>query len=158
MKASKLVPFKNIASKLKSAKRARKKIVFTNGTFDLLHRGHVEYLESARTMGDILVVGLNTDASVKSYKGPKRPVNPQRDRAMVLSALACVDYIVLFGDSTPIRLIKEIKPDVLVKGADWKLCDIVGRAEVESWGGRVKRIKYLKGHSTTGILKKLGYE
>ena len=111
--------------------RSSKKIVFTNGTFDILHRGHVAYLEKARKAGDVLVVGVNSDASVRAYKGPGRPVNPERDRLFVLAALQCVDYVVLFSDPTPIKLISKLRPDVLAKGADWKLADIVGAVEVQ---------------------------
>jgi len=137
-------------------RRRKKKIVFTNGTFDILHLGHVSYLQKARACGDVLIVGVNNDQSVKGYKGPKRPLNPQADRLKVLTALTCVDYAVLFGDPTPIKLIKAIRPNVLVKGADWKLKDIVGAGEVKGWRGKVKRVSFIKGKSTTRVLKKLG--
>lgn len=133
----------------------RKKIVFTNGTFDILHAGHVRYLAKARALGDVLIVGVNDDASVRAYKGPGRPVNPQEDRLEVLAALACVDHVVLFGESTPIRLILKIRPQVLVKGADWKAGDIVGGPEVKNWGGKVKRITFLKGRSTTNVITRI---
>ena len=135
--------------------RSSKKIVFTNGTFDILHRGHVTYLEKARKAGDILVVGVNSDASVRAYKGPGRPVNPEGDRLFVLAALQCVDYVVLFSDPTPIQLISKLCPDVLAKGADWKLADIVGAVEVQGWGGKVKRIPFLKGRSSTRVINRL---
>ena len=135
--------------------KLRKKIVFTNGTFDILHRGHVSYLEKARAAGDLLVVGVNSDSSVRSYKGPGRPVNPEKDRLFVLAALQCVDYVVLFSDSTPLNLIMKVKPDILAKGADWKLKDIVGAPEVMSWGGKVKRIQFVKGRSSTRVINKL---
>ncbi len=135
--------------------KLRKKIVFTNGTFDILHRGHVSYLEKARAAGDLLVVGVNSDSSVRSYKGPGRPVNPEKDRLFVLAALQCVDYVVLFSDPTPLSLIMKVKPDVLAKGADWKLKDIVGAPEVMSWGGKVKRIQFVKGRSSTKVINKL---
>ncbi|HCM42167.1 MAG TPA: D-glycero-beta-D-manno-heptose 1-phosphate adenylyltransferase [Candidatus Omnitrophica bacterium] len=135
--------------------KLHKKIVFTNGTFDILHRGHVSYLEKARAAGDLLVVGVNSDSSVRSYKGPGRPVNPEKDRLFVLAALQCVDYVVLFSDSTPFNLIMKMKPDVLAKGADWKLKDIVGAPEVMSWGGKVKRIQFVKGRSSTKVINKL---
>lgn len=135
--------------------KLRKKIVFTNGTFDILHRGHVSYLEKARSAGDLLVVGVNSDSSVRSYKGPGRPVNPEADRLYVLAALQCVDYVVLFSDSTPLNLIMKLKPDVLAKGADWKLKDIVGAPEVIGWGGSVKRIQFVKGRSSTRVINKL---
>src|SRR3989338_5933341 len=111
-------------------RRERRKVVFTNGTFDILHRGHVSYLEKARAAGDILVVGLNSDRSVRSYKGPGRPLNPQADRAFVLAALDCVDFVVIFDEPTPLKLICRVRPAVLVKGADWKLKDIAGAMEV----------------------------
>ena len=140
------------------AKRLRaqgKKIVFTNGTFDLLHWGHVVYLEKARCFGDVLVVGVNSDRSVKSYKGPDRPLNPEQDRLRVLAALSAVDYAVLFREPTPRELILKIKPDVLVKGADWKKSEIAGARDVESWGGKVKRIRLVPGRSTTRLIRLL---
>lgn len=135
--------------------KTKKKIVFTNGTFDILHRGHVTYLEKARAAGDLLVVGVNSDSSVRSYKGPGRPVNPQADRLFVLAALQCVDYVVLFSEPTPLRLILRLQPDVLAKGADWKLKDIVGAPEVLSRGGQVKRIQFVKGRSSTKVINRL---
>ncbi len=132
-----------------------KKIVFTNGCFDILHAGHVHYLEQAKELGDELVVGLNSDSSVKTLKGPSRPINNLEQRAKVLSSLKCVDRIVSFADETPIKLIKEIKPDVLVKGGDYKVKDVVGHKEVRSWGGEVKIIPLVPGLSTTNLIKKL---
>ena len=142
----------DLAQKLRAA---RKKIVFTNGTFDILHLGHVTYLQKAKACGDILIIGINSDKSVKSYKGPDRPVNPERDRMGVLAALECVDYVVLFSEPTPLNLIMLSRPNVLVKGADWKKADIVGAKEVESWGGKVKRISFVAGRSTTNIINKM---
>ena len=136
-------------------RRRGKRIVFTNGTFDILHLGHVQYLQKARSFGDVLMVGVNTDRSVKSYKTPDRPVNPERDRALVLSALECVDYVVLFDDPTPVELIKRIKPDVLAKGADWKKSQIAGAREVEHWGGQVRLVRLTRGRSTTGTIEKI---
>jgi len=136
-------------------KNKKKTVVFTNGTFDILHRGHVAYLQAARKLGDCLIVGLNTDASIRRIKGPKRPINPNRDRAEVLAALGCVDYVVLFGDDTPERLIHALVPDVLVKGADWKKGDIVGGDFVEAHGGSVRRIRLTKGRSTTNVIKRV---
>jgi rfaE bifunctional protein nucleotidyltransferase chain/domain len=135
------------------AKGAR--IVFTNGCFDILHPGHVKYLNKARSLGDILVVGLNSDASVRAIKGKSRPVNRLSDRALILASLSAVDYVVPFGESTPERLIKVIKPDILVKGGDWKVKDIVGGDFVVSRGGRVASIPFVKGYSTTSLIKKL---
>ena len=132
-----------------------KKVVFTNGCFDILHAGHVHYLEQAKELGDELVVGLNSDSSVKTLKGPSRPINNLEQRAKVLSSLKCVDRIVSFADETPIKLIKEIKPDVLVKGGDYKVKDVVGHKEIRSWGGEVKIIPLVPGLSTTNIIKKL---
>lgn len=142
-----------LAARLRSRK---KKIVFTNGTFDILHLGHVTYLQKAKNKGDILIVGVNSDRSVKSYKSPDRPFNPERDRLEVLAALECVDYVVLFEEPTPLGLILAIRPEVLAKGADWKKEQIAGAREVESWGGEVARIPLVPGRSTTRILEKLG--
>ncbi len=136
-------------------KRAKKTVVFTNGIFDLLHRGHVEYLAKAKEQGDILIVGLNSDASTRRLKGPTRPLNKLTDRAAVLAALEAVDYIVSFGQDTPLRLITAIKPDILVKGAQYKKSEIVGAAEVESWGGKVVRAKMRQGLSTTELIRKI---
>ncbi|MCK5236977.1 MAG: D-glycero-beta-D-manno-heptose 1-phosphate adenylyltransferase [Deltaproteobacteria bacterium] len=136
-------------------KRRRKKLVFTNGCFDILHAGHVRYLKKAKSLGDILVVGLNTDKSVRKIKGPKRPINTEADRAEVLSALLSVDYVVPFGDDTPIKLIEKIRPDILVKGADWKKGSIVGEDLLKSYGGKVRRITLAKGRSTTDVIKNI---
>ena len=133
----------------------RKKIVFTNGCFDILHKGHVSYLQKARKLGDALVVGINSDASVKRLKGPGRPVNSEKDRAFVLGALGCVDKVILFSEDTPEKLIRKVHPDVLVKGGDWKKKDVVGAPFVESYGGKVRLIPFVKGFSTTGLLGKI---
>ena len=143
---------KRLAQKLK---KRRKTIVFTNGCFDILHAGHVEYLEQARKMGDVLVLGLNSDSSTRRLKGPGRPVNNQKDRAKVLSGLSSVDYICFFNEDTPIHLIRLVKPNFLVKGADWSITQIAGVKEIAGWGGKVKLIKLLKGKSTTNILNKV---
>ena len=136
-------------------KQDRKRVVFTNGCFDILHAGHVHYLEKAKKLGDELVVGLNSDSSVKALKGNSRPVNNLEQRAKVLSSLQCVDKVVSFSDETPLKLIKAIKPDVLVKGGDYKVKDVVGHKEIKSWGGVVKIIPLVPGLSTTKIIKKL---
>ena len=136
-------------------KERGKKIVFTNGCFDILHAGHVAYLEKAKKLGDVLILGLNSDLSTRRLKGPGRPVNPQLDRARVLSGLQCVDYICLFNEDTPVKLILAFRPNVLVKGADWSVSSITGAREALSWGGKVVRIPLLKGRSTTNILKKV---
>lgn len=127
-------------------------IVFTNGVFDILHAGHVTYLEAARALGDVLVVGLNSDASVRRLKGPSRPVNAQGDRATVLGALRCVDHVVMFEDDTPLRVITELIPDILVKGGDYTRDTVVGADVVEQHGGRVVIIPLLEGRSTTSII------
>ncbi len=130
-------------------------IVFTNGVFDLLHPGHVRYLHEARRLGDVLIVAINSDRSVRANKGPTRPVNPESERAEVLSALACVDAVVVFDDDTPHAIISRIQPDVLVKGADWGPDNIVGRDVVEARGGRVVRVPLAEGYSTTSILARI---
>lgn len=130
--------------------------MFTNGVFDLLHTGHIALLEAARAAGDALVVGVNTDASVRRLgKGPDRPLVPEGERARVLAALAAVDCVVLFGEDTPLSLIERLRPDVLVKGADYAPETIVGAAEVEGWGGRVVRVPLIEGKSTTDLVRKL---
>jgi D-beta-D-heptose 7-phosphate kinase/D-beta-D-heptose 1-phosphate adenosyltransferase len=130
-----------------------KKIVFTNGCFDILHRGHVEYLSKAKQLGDVLIVGLNSDSSVKMIKGDKRPIVPQEDRAFILSNLSFVDYIVIFDEPTPYELISKIVPDVLVKGSDWSQENVVGRDIVEANGGKVVLIEIVPGRSTTNVIK-----
>ncbi len=152
---SKVLSQQKAAAAARRLKRQGRKIVFTNGTFDILHLGHVQYLQKARACGDALIVGVNTDESVKSYKDPGRPVNPEKDRALVLSALACVDYVVLFNEPTPLNLIKKIRPNVLAKGADWKKSQIAGAQEVESWGGKVRLISLVSGRSTTNVIEKI---
>ncbi len=134
--------------------RAGKKVVFTNGCFDLLHIGHVRYLQAAKALGDILVVALNTDASVKKLKGPTRPVQVENDRAEILAALECVDFTILFGEETPERVIKLIKPDILAKGGDWKIEQIVGAPFVQSYGGQVYSLAFIEGKSTTKLIEK----
>jgi len=129
-------------------------VVFTNGVFDLLHPGHVRYLQDARRLGDALIVGVNSDRSVRANKGPERPINPEHERAEVLGALACVDLAVIFDEDTPHALITHVQPDVLVKGADWGEHHIVGRDVVEARGGRVVRMELSKGFSTTGLIER----
>ena len=131
------------------------RIVFTNGVFDLLHRGHAEYLEEARALGDRLVVGINADASVRRLKGASRPIVPEAERAELVGALACVDLTIVFGGDTPLQLIEAVAPDVLVKGADWAADAIVGREFVEARGGRVVRIKVREGLSTSAIIERI---
>lgn len=136
-------------------KRNGRRIVFTNGCFDLLHPGHIGSLEQARALGDALIVGLNSDASVRKLKGAGRPVLPERERAEILSALECVDAVVIFDEPTPREIISRLLPDVLVKGGDWPGDQIVGREEVEAAGGRVVSIPVVPGYSTTAMLRKI---
>jgi D-beta-D-heptose 7-phosphate kinase/D-beta-D-heptose 1-phosphate adenosyltransferase len=140
---------------LKHAHNHGKKVVFTNGCFDLLHAGHVSYLQRARELGDLLVLGLNSDASVQRLKGPTRPLVQQDDRAQVMAALACIDYVVIFDEDTPLQLIEALRPDILVKGGDYTPETVVGRQQVESWGGRVELISFVEGRSTTGLVEKI---
>jgi D-beta-D-heptose 7-phosphate kinase/D-beta-D-heptose 1-phosphate adenosyltransferase len=128
--------------------------VFTNGCFDLLHAGHVEVLQKARMLGDILVVALNSDQSVRALKGPSRPLQSEEDRTRIMAALACVDYVTIFDEATPKALISLFKPSVLVKGGDYNADDIVGASDVRSWGGRVEVIPLVKGRSTTALVDK----
>ena len=139
-------------------KRNGKRVVFTNGCFDLLHPGHIRSLETARALGDALIVGLNSDDSVKSLKGPDRPVIPEQERAEILASLECVDAVVIFEELTPQEVIAALLPDVLVKGGDWPGSQIVGREEVEAAGGRVVLVDVVEGYSTSDILKKIREE
>lgn len=147
-----VVPFQKIAEELSSLRS--RKIVFTNGCFDLLHVGHVRYLQEAKAQGDLLVVGVNSDASVKRLKGPTRPIQNENDRAEILAALSAVDYVVIFTDDTPATLIESVRPHVLVKGGDWKPEQIVGGTFVLSYGGEVKSLQFVDGRSTTKIIEK----
>jgi rfaE bifunctional protein nucleotidyltransferase chain/domain len=139
----------------KRLKAEGKRVVFTNGCFDIIHRGHVDYLTKAKAQGDVLIVGLNTDSSVQRLKGPDRPVVEEADRAVVLAALAIVDYVCLFDEDTPYELIRALVPDILVKGADWSVTDIVGKDVVEGAGGSVRTIEFLPNRSTTKIIQKI---
>ena len=151
----KLLTNSEIAGEASRLKKAGKRIVFTNGCFDILHAGHVRYLAAARAEGDILVVGLNSDESVRLIKGEKRPVVSQMQRAEVLSGLSCVDYVVLFDEPDPLNLIKNVRPDILVKGGDWAEEDIIGTDFVKATGGRVVRISVVPGISTSSIIKRI---
>jgi D-beta-D-heptose 7-phosphate kinase/D-beta-D-heptose 1-phosphate adenosyltransferase len=144
-----------LVAAVRSLQRAGRKVVFTNGCFDLLHVGHVRYLQEARALGDALVVGVNADASVRRLKGPGRPLTPARERAEVLAALASVDYVTVFGAATPQRLIAAVQPDVLVKGGDWPVGKIVGREVVEARGGRVLALPFVKNRSTTATIARI---
>lgn len=148
----KVLSFNQISDELKN--KRDKKIVFTNGCFDLLHVGHVRYLQEAKSLGDILVVGANSDASVKKLKGPSRPVQNENDRAEILAALGAVDYVVIFSEETPEKLIHQVKPNILTKGGDWKPENIVGGPFVMSYGGQVKSLQFVDGKSTTNLIKK----
>jgi rfaE bifunctional protein nucleotidyltransferase chain/domain len=139
---------------VREARAAGKKIVFTNGVFDILHPGHLRYLQAARRHGDLLIVGLNSDASVRRNKGPRRPINPELERAEVLEALACVDAVCVFDEDTPADIIRLVQPDILVKGADWPADRIVGRDTVEARGGRVILEAVEQGYSTTALIER----
>jgi rfaE bifunctional protein nucleotidyltransferase chain/domain len=137
-----------------AARAEGRRIVFTNGVFDILHPGHLRYLQAARRHGDLLIVGLNSDASVRRNKGPARPINPEGERAEVLAALDCVDAVSIFDDETPADIIRRVQPDILVKGADWPADQIVGRDTVEARGGRVILEPVEPGYSTTGLIER----
>ncbi len=137
---------------VKDLKAKRKRIIFTNGCFDLLHIGHVRYLEKAKTLGDILIVGVNSDTSVRKLKGPKRPILPEEERAEILSGLGCVDYVTLFNEIDPLNLITSLQPDILVKGGDWTKEKIVGREVVERSGGEVVIIPLVEKASTSNLI------
>lgn len=151
----KLLPRTRVPKAMTAARRRRQRVIFTNGVFDLLHPGHVDLLLRARALGDLLVVGINTDASVRRLKGPGRPFMRARERALMLAALEAVDYVVMFSEDTPARLIAAVGPDILVKGGDWKADAIVGREDVENRGGRVVRLPLVKGFSTTRIARRV---
>jgi D-beta-D-heptose 7-phosphate kinase/D-beta-D-heptose 1-phosphate adenosyltransferase len=143
-----------LSSELESRRKGRK-VVFTNGCFDILHVGHVRYLQEARAQGYMLVIGLNTDASVQRLKGPSRPLQNEMARAEILAALACVDYVTLFDEETPEQLIHAVRPDVLVKGGDYTIDKIVGASFVLSYGGEVKSLQFVEGFSSTSIINKM---
>jgi D-beta-D-heptose 7-phosphate kinase/D-beta-D-heptose 1-phosphate adenosyltransferase len=154
--ATKVLLREQLLSSLADERAKGKRIVFTNGCFDLMHIGHTRYLQAARALGDILVVGVNSDASVRTLdKAPDRPIVPQAQRAEVLGALGCVDFVVMFDESDPLQLITAVQPDVLVKGGDWEIDRIVGREIVEARGGVVKTIPLVPGLSTTSLLQRI---
>ena len=144
----------SIAQEARRLQSSGKKVVFTNGCFDVLHPGHLDLLMRARALGDALVVAINSDASVRRLKGPKRPLFPEHERGEILSALSMVDYVCTFDEDTPLEAIVAIRPDVLVKGADWA-DNIVGSREVEGWGGKVVALPLVEGQSTTGIIQRV---
>lgn len=141
-----------MASVRRKLKTEGKKVVFTNGCFDILHAGHVDYLSKAKALGDILIVGMNSDSSIRNIKGELRPIVPEAERAFLVANLKAVDYVTLFNEDTPGRLIDELIPDILVKGADWSIENIVGRETVESNGGEVKTIRFVSNQSTSSII------
>jgi rfaE bifunctional protein nucleotidyltransferase chain/domain len=151
----KIVALEYLLDKLRARRSRKEKIVFTNGCFDILHPGHIAYLEEARALGDLLVVGLNSDSSVRRLKGPQRPINPQEDRAIMLAGLASVDYVTFFDEDTPIELIRRVDPDILVKGGDWTIDRIVGADHVQSRGGKVYSLPFCQGYSTTALIEKI---
>ena len=140
---------------LAGERRRGKNIVFTNGCFDLLHVGHVKYLQEARQLGDLLILGLNSDDSIRRLKGPNRPLIGEEERSHILAALNCIDYVVVFDEDTPLELISTLRPDVLVKGGNYTAEEVVGRDLVESYGGRVELIDFVDGKSTTNIINKI---
>ena len=150
-----IIDVKDIKKTTEEFKNNGKKIVFTNGCFDILHRGHAEYLEQAKSLGDLLVVGVNSDTSVKRLKGNDRPINNENDRAFMLDKLKPVDVVTIFTEDTPIDLISEVIPDVLVKGGDWKEDDIVGSDVVKGHGGKVISLKFVDSYSTTAIIDRM---
>jgi len=145
----------SLKEKMEALRREGKKIAFTNGCFDILHVGHVRYLKEARKTADILVLALNSDSSVRSIKGSKRPLVPEDERAEVLAGLECIDFVTIFPELTPLELICYLKPDVLIKGGDWPEDKVVGRTEIQQWGGRVTLIPEVMGKSTTNIVDKI---
>lgn len=152
---SRVLTWPETAAFVQSVRETGQRVVFTNGVFDLLHPGHVRYLQHARRLGDVLIVGLNADASVGRNKGPGRPITPELERAELLAALDCVDAVVIFEQDTPADIVKLVQPDILVKGADWPADQIVGRDTVEARGGQVVLVPVEPGHSTTAIVDRI---
>jgi rfaE bifunctional protein nucleotidyltransferase chain/domain len=152
---SKITPRNELKATVERLKREGKKVVFTNGCFDILHAGHTRYLREARKMGDALILALNSDSSVRSIKGPMRPIVPEAERAEVVASLDSVDYVTVFDELTPLELIEFLRPDVIVKGGDWAEKDIVGAETVRKWGGRVAIMPQIEGASTTNIIDKV---
>lgn len=152
---NKILDRNTLKNELDDLRKKGKKIAFTNGCFDILHIGHVRYLREAKKTADILVLALNSDASVKKIKGEKRPLVPQEDRAEIMAALEFIDFVTIFDETTPLKLINLLKPDVLIKGGDWAEDDVVGRDEIKKWGGKLMLIPEIKGKSTTSIVDKI---
>ncbi len=155
MKIQKLIKKEELTKLIKDLKLSSKSIVFTNGCFDIVHAGHVDYMEKAKQMGDVLIVGLNSDSSIKNIKDSKRPIVSEKYRLKLLAGLSSIDYIVTFDEETPIKLIEEIKPDILVKGKDWEKKGVVGEDLVKSYGGRLELIELVPGISTSIIIDKI---
>jgi rfaE bifunctional protein nucleotidyltransferase chain/domain len=151
----KILSWEALKNEVEHRRRRGEKIAFTNGCFDILHVGHVRYLEEARKTGDLLILALNSDASVRAIKGEKRPLVPEQERAEVVASLAAVDYVTLFDETTPLKLIEYLRPDSLVKGGDWREEAVVGRDSIRSWGGRVVLVPVVEGASTTNIVEKI---
>lgn len=156
MRKGKVLSLEEALKYRQELKRKNKKVVFTNGCFDIIHYGHIQYLFAAAKLGDALFIGLNSDSSVKKLKGEKRPVFPASERAEILSSFECVDVVVIFEEETPFNLIYKLLPDFLVKGGDYEISEIVGKDIVEKNGGKVVVVPYVKGYSTTEILKRIG--
>jgi D-beta-D-heptose 7-phosphate kinase / D-beta-D-heptose 1-phosphate adenosyltransferase len=152
---TKIISLSSLKRKIQRLKQDGKRIVFTNGCFDILHYGHIKYLQDAKAKGGYLVVAVNSDSSIKKIKAKNRPVVGQVDRLKVVAALGCVDFVVLFNEDNPLKVIKAIKPDILIKGADWRKQKIVGADFVESYGGKVQTINLVKGRSTSAIIEKI---
>jgi rfaE bifunctional protein nucleotidyltransferase chain/domain len=151
MENHKLLSLKDLLKKIEHHKKGGYKVVFTNGCFDILHKGHVAYLREAKKLGNILVLGLNSDRSVREIKGPERPINNESDRAFVLSALECIDYVVIFDEPTPYEILSQIKPDVLVKGSDYRHDEVIG----SEFAGETRLIRFVEGYSTSGIIERM---
>jgi rfaE bifunctional protein nucleotidyltransferase chain/domain len=154
-KSQKIKSLKELIRIRTELKRQKKSVVFTNGCFDILHRGHIEYLKKAKSLGDVLIVGLNSDSSVREIKGVKRPIVPQGDRAEIIASLEMVDYVLIFKETTPFQVILNLVPDVLVKGGDYTVDKIVGNKIVETAGGRVITVKQIPGRSTKNIIREI---
>lgn len=155
MPGTKIIPLSSLIRKVRALKQKGKRIVFTNGCFDILHFGHVKYLQDAKAKGDYLVVAVNSDSSIKKIKAKNRPVIGQGDRLKTIAALASVDFVVLFNEDNPLKLIKALKPDLLIKGADWNKGRIIGADFVESYGGKVATVNLVNGRSTSAIIEKI---
>lgn len=150
-----VIEIEELSRLIEGSRREGSKIVFTNGVFDILHAGHLDYLDRSKKLGDILIVGVNTDQSAKAIKGPDRPFNSEDDRAALLAGLECVDYVTLFSEETPIKLISSLRPELLVKGADYSADEVVGKEFLESYGGEVKLIPLKEGFSTSSLIDKI---